>query len=62
MSAEKWYIDHEHGVNEIPRGILCHLCNIALERLDTDPSWDIKAWNYLQEHWREAKHEKGGAL
>jgi Recombination endonuclease VII len=39
-------VDHLHGTT-IVRGILCVLCNRALERLETIADWCSKAQSYL---------------
>lgn len=41
--------DHNHDTNT-PRGLLCGLCNTALERLDRVPGWADKAVQYLQRY------------
>ena len=41
--------DHNHLTLE-PRGLLCGLCNTALERLDNIPGWAQKAVEYLQRY------------
>ena|SRR5208283_692232 len=40
-------IDHCHKKKEI-RGMLCHRCNSALERIDEIPNWLEKARSYLE--------------
>ncbi len=39
-------IDHNHATGSV-RGILCHSCNAAIERLETVPNWGILAAQYL---------------
>ena len=44
--------DHNHIANKT-RGLLCGLCNTALERLDNIPDWAHKAVEYLQRYGDE---------
>jgi hypothetical protein len=37
------------------RGLLCHPCNIALERLESTPTWVSNAQQYLRAHTTETK-------
>jgi Recombination endonuclease VII len=48
-SKRRLAVDHNHttGVN---RGLLCDLCNHALERLETIPGWINSAQQYLAKH------------
>lgn len=39
-------VDHCHN-SKRNRGLLCTLCNHAIERLENDPDWGTKALNYL---------------
>ena len=48
------FVDHDHrccqpgrACDKCRRGLLCSLCNSALERIETDPQWGIKALAYL---------------
>lgn len=56
-------VDHCHVANR-NRGILCHGCNAALERLETVPDWATLAKIYLdtyeQHYWTtmESKYSK----
>lgn len=47
-------VDHDHRCcpdrktcGHCVRGVLCHRCNLSLERLEADPEWAIKALAYL---------------
>lgn len=53
----RFAIDHKHGCcaekkacDGCRRGILCDLCNRALERLDSIPQWAGLAVSYLSKH------------
>ena len=39
-------VDHSHTTGS-NRGLLCTMCNHALERVGNDPDWGSKALNYL---------------
>jgi hypothetical protein len=39
-------VDHDHKTLR-NRGLLCTMCNHAVERLENDPDWGTKALNYL---------------
>jgi hypothetical protein len=39
-------VDHCHK-SDRNRGLLCTMCNHALERIENDPDWGNKALNYL---------------
>lgn len=39
-------VDHDH-ISKVNRGLLCNRCNSALERVENDPEWGVKALNYL---------------
>ncbi len=43
------HVDHCHatGVN---RGVLCELCNHAIERIESVPDWIVKALAYLEKY------------
>lgn len=43
------FVDHDHATNK-NRGLLCGLCNAALERMESIPDWHEKAINYLTIH------------
>ncbi len=51
----KFSVDHNHkccairkgACDKCRRGLLCSYCNHALERIETDPQWGIKALAYL---------------
>jgi len=45
----KMHVDHNHKTGE-NRGILCHRCNTALERVDSVPEWIPKVVQYLQKY------------
>lgn len=57
-SNRRMHIDHSHITNQ-NRGILCHRCNTALERLESIPEWAAKAQLYLdryeKEYWDRAE-------
>jgi hypothetical protein len=38
--------DHDHVTGEL-RGLLCHLCNTALSRIENIPDWTARAESYL---------------
>lgn len=40
------FVDHCHKTNMV-RGLLCHHCNIAIERLETHADWGNSAASYL---------------
>src|SRR5665811_1133326 len=40
-------VDHNHQTGEV-RGLLCALCNTAVERLESIPKWCERAVRYLQ--------------
>lgn len=42
-------VDHSHETNQ-NRGLLCGLCNCALERLEAIPDWNERALNYLAKY------------
>jgi hypothetical protein len=39
-------VDHDHKTLR-NRGLLCAMCNHAVERIENDPDWGTKALNYL---------------
>ncbi|MCB7129661.1 MAG: endonuclease VII domain-containing protein [Candidatus Brocadiales bacterium] len=43
-------VDHDHRTGQ-NRGLLCCVCNHALERLETDADWPEKARFYLKEFY-----------
>lgn len=45
-------VDHNHATKK-NRGLLCRRCNLALERLERDPSWGEKAVAYLAKYIEE---------
>ena len=45
-SGKSLHVDHNHETNQI-RGLLCTLCNHALERLESYPGWGHAAEHYL---------------
>jgi hypothetical protein len=47
--VNRLHIDHCHRTNR-NRGILCAMCNHALERMENVPDWDIKALLYLEQY------------
>jgi hypothetical protein len=57
-------VDHDHISGNL-RGLLCTLCNHAIERLESIQDWATKAQAYLdkyeQEYWRsvESMYESG---
>lgn len=42
-------VDHNHTTKQV-RGLLCHLCNSAIERFETVPDWADKAKKYLEKY------------
>jgi hypothetical protein len=50
--------DHDHHTLQ-PRGLLCGLCNTALERLDSVPGWAEKAVQYLQRYALDVRNHDG---
>lgn len=42
-------VDHDHATKR-NRGLLCTMCNHALERVENDPDWGTKALNYLSRY------------
>lgn len=44
--GSKTCIDHDHKSGRV-RGLLCSLCNVAVERLDNITGWSNRAMNYL---------------
>lgn len=45
----RMHVDHCHRT-QVNRGILCHSCNLALERLESYPGWTVKALMYLERY------------
>ncbi len=46
-AGERYHIDHDHATNEF-RGLLCHLCNVALGMMRDRPDFLRKAAAYLE--------------
>jgi hypothetical protein len=48
----RFHVDHSHETNS-NRGLLCHRCNTALERLESVEDWADKAQKYLDKYENE---------
>lgn len=46
---DKPVLDHDHGTN-IPRGVLCGKCNIALGIIEGNYEWLVDAVRYIRRH------------
>lgn len=60
----RFYVDHSHSTDH-NRGLLCHRCNTALERLESIEEWAAKAQTYLDRYeleWQKLMESKYGKV
>lgn len=46
ISGYRLAVDHDHKTGKV-RGLLCNLCNKAIDRVDNVPNWFLSAQTYL---------------
>lgn len=51
--TKRFAVDHDHRTGKV-RGLLCSMCNTALERIDSVDGWVARATAYLNKGARHA--------
>jgi Recombination endonuclease VII len=49
LGNDYFYVDHDHSTGKA-RGLLCLMCNHAIERVEADPHWGVRALAYLDRY------------